>query len=212
MSRWIAAVLIAALGCQSADRDGRSFRDFADNSIYRVLLDSLGAAPSNAGRGKPITLRWSTDSYPRAHSPAWFTEALRRLPGVDSTIILSFEARNETFHSLADLRRVEFRAPLVLVITDSLPVAPIADMIVNGELVAVPPPVPDPFWVAFQTKYPDSDGYASVSSIGYNAAGDLAIVAMQRHRPDNTGEMTAVLLRRTGKDWRIVATDVVRPG
>jgi hypothetical protein len=211
VSRWISGVLIAALGCQAPDRDGRSFRDFADNAIYRVVLDSLGVLPSKAGGGRPITLYWSTIRHPRAHTPARFTAVLRRLPGVDSTMILSFETRNDTAHSLADLRRLKFRAPLVLVTTDSLPVAPIADMIVDGKLVAVPHPVPDPFWTAFQMKYPDSDGYVMVSSIGYNTARDLAIVTIWRRNPDNTGEPTAVLLRRTGKDWRIVETDVMRP-
>jgi hypothetical protein len=211
MNRRIAVVVLAMLACQSGDRNPRSFRDRADNAIYKVVLDSFAVVTSTSDRVERITLHVSTDFFPAERTPAWFTAVFRRFAGVDSTTIHSFMARNETSHPLGDLRRVQFRAPLILVSTDSMPVAPIADGLVNGELVALPPPRPDPFWTAFRARYPDSDGYVIASSIGYNAAQDLAIVAIERQSPDEAPVMTAILLRATTSDWRIIATDTVWP-
>lgn len=52
-------------------------------------------------------------------------------------------------------------------------------------------------------------GVLRFSRVGFNRAENVALVYVGDHRPDGSGGGFLVLLRRAGRDWRIVDTEVL---
>ncbi len=162
-----------------------------DFAVYAVVLDSLHGPPLWR-RATRILVSDSTDRYLRSEFVPGVIESFLRIPGVDSAMVRSFEARNRIARPLEGLR-----AGAELEVT----------LIRAGDLDSLPrtPTDPESFWKAMRARYPGAQAAVSVSSVGYNADRTLAILKIRHGCGSLCGGGDDVLLRRVGDGWEISA-------
>jgi hypothetical protein len=140
--------------------------------------------------GARLALAAATDPAQRGEVAAAYRDAVRQVPGLDSTTWASFVARN--------------RAP-----------APVCGAFPSGaEVVLVPDSVPralraeagnpDGYWRAFYARYPRAAGLTSTSGVGVSADGRQALLTLGHGCGGRCGHGHVVLLERArGGRWRV---------
>jgi hypothetical protein len=160
---------------------------FADAAVYRAVLDSM----SNQHGAKRPTQLVVIDS---TLSPETQDLELDKLPGVDSTAISDFQKRNSESYSLRYLSSSGVSVPVVLVSRQTL-----QSFLHNG---------PEPYWNEFYRRYPGSNGSISLSTIGYNAEGDVALLVAEQNCGEFCGTLSNVVVKRERGHWRVVVIQV----
>jgi hypothetical protein len=155
----------------------------ADPAVYRAVLDSMSVSQG----GKRATQLVVIDSTFTVESQDL---ELDKLPGVDSASISDFQKRNGESHSLRYLSSADLSVPIVLVTSETL-----QSFLHNG---------PEPYWIEFYRRYPGSNGSISFSSIGYNADGNVALLAVDRGCGTLCGELSDVVVKRDRGRWQVV--------
>ena len=180
--RLLAAIGVV-IGCASPDRSVTP----DDYAVYAVVLDSLHGPRTWRGVTR-IVVGDSTDRYLRSELVPNVLESFLAVPGVDSTMIRSFEARNRIARPL-----------------DSLHVGSGLEVTLSraSTLDSLWRPDVEAFWAAVRGRYPQSSGLVSVSSVGYNADRTRAILKIRHGCGSLCGGGQDVLLQRSGDGWRI---------
>jgi len=182
-----------ALACSSEGSDADRATTATDLDVYRTLIDSLFIPEPNADGEQRIVIRDSTDIHRVLDMTSDVIEQFRALPEMDEAMVQSFASRNNLSRSLAELKGVSFGAPMELVgarTLDSLQKAAAG---------------PDEYWVAVADRYPGSNGMLSLSSVGYNEAGDRALVAVKYGCGAMCGGSTNYLLELIDGAWQVIA-------
>ena len=124
--------------------------------------------PHNSNSVTQLVIVDSTSTYRLDGTGAEAVDALYRIPGIDSAAVHDYEARNLEPHSLRHLATFGLQLPVVLATRDSLRVVP-------GEGA-------EKYWSRFYQRYPHSGGSITLSAIGYNVRGDVAILWLPQLR------------------------------
>ena len=162
----------------------------SDLAVYAAVLDSVFIAGRPSAISQ-IVVQDSTQVFKRERLVEGVIEELYKLPGVDSTAVRDFEARTRLSRSLAALRQVKLRLPIVL--------------IDRATLRSLPRNNADLYWRAFYPMYPGSSGHIALSSIGYDATGELAVLMADQYCGSLCGNGYIVAVRRVGGVWRVTA-------
>ena len=135
-----------------------------DRDVYAAVLDSMFARP-NIGRIAQLVVRDSTSVHQRENLIAGVIEAFYDFPHVDSTAVRSFELRNRNSIAVPTIGKVSSNIPVVLV---------------SGTVLRSLPRGVETYWRRFYELYPRSAGIISLSPIGYNLRGDVAILMVDQ--------------------------------
>jgi hypothetical protein len=100
-------------------------------------------------------------------------------------LVADFRARNEVVAPLGN--KLSLPLPYTLVKREDL-----------DRLTA------DPGWSAFVRQYPRANGYVGVSRVGFDAAGDMAMVYVAHSMGAGVGRGTVFVLARTAGRWEVV--------
>ena len=187
--RWLNLSLnfLFALGCARGSQLGSSNLGTSDLDVYRAVLDSM-FVPRLGGRITRLVVKDSTAVRRREELVGGVIEGLFRLPGVDSTAVRDFEARNRRALSLKALGQFELSVHIVLV---------------NDQTLSDLPQDAAKYWGEFYRRYPGSSGHIAFSAIGYSADGSLAVLMIDRGCGMLCGNGYIVSVRRSGGRWRI---------
>jgi hypothetical protein len=181
-------LLYVAVACaHRSETLSTGFRS-ADQAVYQTVVDSIFAPWVSSGI-RQLVIRNHTSVH-RGGSAAF--RAFSQLPGFDTVAMRDFEARASEAHSLAGIRSLRVRIPIVLVDDQTL------DSFSKGL---------DKYWSEFYQRYPGSSGLISLSPVGYNSKADFAILMVYQECGVVCGNGYAIALRRQGETWRIVAMD-----
>jgi hypothetical protein len=159
----------------------------ADPAVYRAVLDSMS---NQRGAKRPTELVVIDSTL----TPEPQDLELDRLPGVDSTAISDFQKRNNESHSLRYLSSSGVSVPVVLVSRQTL-----QSFLHNG---------PEPYWKEFYRRYPGSNGSISLSTIGYSAEGDVALLVAEQSCGNFCDTVSNVVVRRDRGRWRVAVIQV----
>ena len=181
---------LLALGCARGSQLGSSNFKTADVDVYRAVLDSM-FVPHSVSRITRLVVQDSTTVRRREELVGGVIERLFRLPGVDSTAVRDFEARNRSALSLNALKQFKLAVPIVFVSSETLKTLPQTDA--------------DKYWEEFYRRYPGSSGHIAFSAIGYSADGSLAVLMIDRGCGGLCGHGYIVSVRRSGGKWRVAS-------
>ena len=177
-----------ASACNHNRTDVTGDIDARDQAVFNVVLDSMFARP-NRGRIASLIVIDHTTIRVRERLIPGFLDSFYELPGVDSSTVLSFESRSRESHAVPKLGPVVDNMPVVLINRAAL------DSLPRGDAFE--------YWRRFYKKYPKSSGSISFSSIGYNRAGDVAVLMVDHGCDALCGTGHNVSLRKINGKWRI---------
>jgi len=198
--RWVVLMVVSALAwsCNSltdgagsspspttSDPGGAPAFGPDEQAVYAAVLSQKLSAPS-------FVIRDAT------HADAFFgpladtlAQVLQQMHGVAMQTSASFLARNAQSQPLRP--EMSLGAPYVLM-TD-----------LELQQLFDPPPEAgvEAGWPAFYARYPDAHGIITLSRVGFNAAGDQALVYVGNQSAELGGEGIYFLLNRVGTDWLV---------
>jgi hypothetical protein len=197
--RWVVLMVVSALAwsCNSlADGAGSSPTPATtdpggapaigpeDQAVYAAVLAQKYLAPSYVIRD---ATRADAFFGPLADT---VSVVLQQMHGVAMQTSASFLARNAQSQPLRP--EMSLGAPYVLLTDLEL-----------KQLFDSPPAGVEAGWQAFYARYPDAHGIITLSRVGFNAAGDQALVYVGNQYAELGGEGIYFLLNRVGTDWLV---------
>jgi hypothetical protein len=184
----VLVVLLLVLCCARGSQLGAPTSEAADLDVYRAVVDSM-FVPHSGSRIIRLVVQDSTTVWRRDELVRGSIERLFRMPGVDSTAVRDFEARNRNAHSLNTLKQLDLAIPIDLVNSETLKALPRTDA--------------EKYWNEFYRRYPRSSGLIAFSAIGYSADGSIAVLMVDRGCGGLCGGGYIVSVRRSAGRWRI---------
>jgi hypothetical protein len=193
--RWVILLVPFLLACPARganiaiapDADNETARDLA---VYKAVLDTTCIRLGTDGRRR-LTVMDSTRTLDLERSVAELMDSVRALPGVRAATVQSYETRSASRRSLAALRSMSFCMPIELLSQSML------------DSVRLRAPNEEAYWEALKNRYPDGNGIIVLSSIGYDPAGDVAVLSLQLYCGQLCGMGMNFVVRRSGDRWRI---------
>ena len=188
--RDLSFVVLAASACWQQSQLPVGDLPPSDAAVYRAVLDSLFIQPGK-NRITQLVIKDSTTVWRRENLIGGVIEGFFKLPGVDTSAVRDFEARNRDAVPLKELSLLGLKTPVTLVADQALSSLPRQD--------------PDRYWNQFYQRYPGSSGQIALSAVGYGATGNIAILMVSNGCGTLCGSGDMVVLKRTGQVWRIAA-------
>jgi hypothetical protein len=183
----ISLLAVTLCACTQAPFASKPDMHSEDRAVYRAVLDSMSVSQG----GKRSTQLVVIDSTFTVQSQDL---ELDKLPGVDTASISDFQRRNSESHSLRYLSSPDLSVPIVLVTRQTL-----QSFLHNG---------PEPYWSEFYRRYPGSNGSISFSSIGYNADGNIAVLAVDRACGTLCGALSDIVVKRERGGWHVALIQI----
>ena len=165
----------------------------SDLAVYRAVLDSM-FVPHPSSQIRQLVVLDSTTPRTPYETLAGFVAEFTELPAVDTATVRNFEQRTRQRRTLSALTHLNLAIPVTL-----------AD---RKKLIALPRTDAALYWREFYKVYPESGGLIELSGIGYNAAGDVAILAVDDGCGELCGSGMLVVVRRLAGVWKVATIKV----
>ena len=184
--RFLSYALLAFVGFASQKQQPVRTLAERDGEVYAVVLDSIFA--TSRDRIDQLVVDDSAYNLPRTRLVLRVIDDFYSFPGVDSVTVRSFDERNLRSLTIRHIGDLASRIPVILVSYSTLQSLP-RDI--------------EHYWRKFYQLYPKSAGLISLSPIGYNASGDVAILMVDRSCGGLCGNGYSVSLRWKDGKWSI---------
>jgi hypothetical protein len=155
----------------------------AEYAVYSALIEA-SYATNKLGM---IVIQDHTGLGVSGNDPQQFAYLRKSLPEVDQPLLDDFQARNVQSEPIED--RFTLKTQLVLISQDE-----VTGLFGQGGGA----------WDEFYKKYPNSQGLMTLSKVGFNAAGDKALVYVGNQSHFLAGAGFAVVLGKKNGVWTIL--------